>query len=105
MWLGEVHIEHGHSHDPDNAPAHPVVVGGRPLGVHFSAEFIHPTDTHRYLQANDGTPLNLFLAAFRWYRTAVARAHQLVVMRLAAKECATLTASVQNGAFSGSVGG
>ncbi len=62
-----VHVEHGHLYDPDNAPGHPLVVGARPLGVHFSAEFIHPTNAHRYLQANDGTPLNLFLSAFRWY--------------------------------------
>ncbi len=64
---GGLHIEHGHFYDPDNAPAHPLIVGEHSLGVHFSAEFIHPTQAHRYLLANDQTPLMLLLAAFRWY--------------------------------------
>ena len=62
-----LHIEHGHFYDPDNAPAHPLVVGEPSLGVHFSTEFVHPTQAHRYLQVNDDTPLKLLLAAFRWY--------------------------------------
>lgn len=66
---GGLHVEHGHFYDPDNAPAHPLVVGEASLGVHFSSEFVHPTQAHRYLQANDGTPLNLFIAAFSWYGT------------------------------------
>lgn len=64
---GKLHVEHGHLYDPDNAPAHPLVVGAPSLGVHFSAEFVHPTGAHRYLQNNDGTPLDLLLSAFRWY--------------------------------------
>ncbi|XXX79682.1 hypothetical protein WMF30_13005 [Sorangium sp. So ce134] len=64
---GGIHIEHGHLYDPDNAPAHPLVVGERSLGVHFVEEFIAPTGAHRYLQANDQTPLRLFLSAFTWY--------------------------------------
>ncbi|WP_394833622.1 hypothetical protein LVJ94_44665 [Pendulispora rubella] len=63
---GGIHIEHGHLYDPDNAPAHPLVPGAS-LGVHFVEEFIAPTGAHRYLNANDGTPLNLFLSAFQWY--------------------------------------
>lgn len=62
-----LHLEHGHLYDPDNAPGHPLIVGEPSLGVHFSAEFIHPTGAHRYLQSNDETPLKLFLSAFRWY--------------------------------------
>lgn len=62
-----VHFEHGHLYDPDNAPSHPLIVGEPSLGVHFSAEFIHPTGAHRYLQQNDETPLKLFLSSFRWY--------------------------------------
>jgi UDP-2,3-diacylglucosamine pyrophosphatase LpxH len=62
-----LHLEHGHLYDPDNTPGHPLVVGESSLGVHFSAEFIHPTGAHRYLQNNDETPLRLFLSAFRWY--------------------------------------
>jgi predicted phosphodiesterase len=67
LRVGGAHIEHGHCYDPDNAPSHPLIDGERSLGVHFSAEFIHPTQAHRFLQANDATPLNLLLAAFRWY--------------------------------------
>jgi UDP-2,3-diacylglucosamine pyrophosphatase LpxH len=64
---GAIHLEHGHLYDPDNTPAHPLVVGERSLGVHFVEEFIAPTGAHRYLQANDQTPLSLFLSAFTWY--------------------------------------
>ena len=64
---GTVHIEHGHLYDPDNAPAHPLVVGKPSLGVHMVEEFIVPTGAHAYLNANDGKPLDLFLSAFRWY--------------------------------------
>ena len=63
---GGLHIEHGHLYDPDNAPAHPLSAG-KSLGVHFVEEFIAPTGAHRYLNANDGTPLTLFLSSFRWY--------------------------------------
>ncbi|WP_394823781.1 metallophosphoesterase [Pendulispora albinea] len=61
-----IHIEHGHLYDPDNAPAHPLA-SGPSLGVHFVEEFIAPTGAHRYLNANDGTPLKLFLSSFQWY--------------------------------------
>jgi predicted phosphodiesterase len=64
---GGLHLEHGHLYDPDNAPAHPLVLGARSLGVHFVEEFIAPTGAHRYLQATDDTPLRLFLSSFAWY--------------------------------------
>jgi UDP-2,3-diacylglucosamine pyrophosphatase LpxH len=64
---GGVHYEHGHLFDPDNAPAHPLVDGDASLGVLFVEEFIAKTGAHRYLNANDSPPLELFLAAFRWY--------------------------------------
>ena len=64
---GALHVEHGHLYDPDNAPAHPLVLGAPSLGVHFVERFIAPTGAHRYLHANDGTPLWLLLSAFRWY--------------------------------------
>jgi UDP-2,3-diacylglucosamine pyrophosphatase LpxH len=67
MRLGKTHIEHGHHYDPDNALSDPLALGERSLGIHFSSEFIHPTGAHRYLNANDDTPLKLFLSAFRWY--------------------------------------
>ncbi len=64
---GAVHVEHGHLYDPDNAPAHPLVLGENSLGVHFVEEFIATTGAHAYLNANDQTPLKLFLSSFRWY--------------------------------------
>ena len=60
---GGLHVEHGHLYDPDNAPAHPLV-GAPSLGVHFVEEFIAKTGAFAYLNANDGTPLELFLCAF-----------------------------------------
>lgn len=64
---GGLHLEHGHLFDPDNAPAHPLVLGARSLGTHFVEEFIAPTGAHRYLNANDQTPLKLLASAFTWY--------------------------------------
>lgn len=69
-WLhreGGLHVEHGHLYDPDNAPDHPLAPGDDALGVRFVKDFIAPTGAHRYLHANDRTPLELFLSAFRWY--------------------------------------
>lgn len=64
---GDVHVEHGHLFDPDNAPAHPLVLGKPSLGVHFVEEFISPAGAHRFLQANDETPLELLMSSFTWY--------------------------------------
>ena len=64
---GALHFEHGHLFDPDNAPAHPLILGARSLGMHFVEEFIAPTGAHRYLNANDQTPLKLLASAFAWY--------------------------------------
>lgn len=64
---GAVHYEHGHLYDPDNAPAHPLVNGEPSLGVHFVEQFIAPTGAFAYLNANDGTPLKLFMSSFAWY--------------------------------------
>jgi hypothetical protein len=65
--LGGLHIEHGHLYDPDNAPAHPLVLGRPSLGVHFTEQFIARTGAYAYLNANDAPPLQLLLAAFSWY--------------------------------------
>lgn len=64
---GGVHYEHGHHYDPDNAPGHPLVLGHASLGVHFVEQFIAPTGAHHYLQANDETPLKLFVSSFTRY--------------------------------------
>jgi hypothetical protein len=43
-------------------------VKGRPsLGVHFVEEFIAPAGAYHYLNVNDSTPLELFLASFTTY--------------------------------------
>jgi UDP-2,3-diacylglucosamine pyrophosphatase LpxH len=64
---GGLHVEHGHLYDPDNAPAHPLVVGEPSLGVHFVEEFIAKTGAFTYLHRNDQPPLKLFLSAFTLY--------------------------------------
>ena len=64
---GALHLEHGHLYDEDNAPEHPLVDESPSLGVHFVRSFIAPTGAFHYLQANDDTPLSLFLNAFKWY--------------------------------------
>ncbi len=64
---GALHVEHGHLYDPDNAPSHPLASAKGTLGVHFVAEFIAKTGAYAYLNANDDTPLRLFVNAFRWY--------------------------------------
>ncbi|HEY1958289.1 MAG TPA: metallophosphoesterase [Polyangiaceae bacterium] len=64
---GGLHVEHGHLFDPDNAPAHPLASSRGTLGVHFVEEFIAKTGAFHYLNANDKTPLELLVDAFRWY--------------------------------------
>jgi UDP-2,3-diacylglucosamine pyrophosphatase LpxH len=64
---GGLHIEHGHLFDPDNAWPHPLASEARSLGVHFVERFIAPTGAHRFLNANDGKPLDLLRAVFAWY--------------------------------------
>ena len=67
LRLGALHVEHGHAHDPDNAPAHPLILGAPSLGAHFCAEFMRPTGAHGYLTTNDSTPGKLFADAFTGY--------------------------------------
>ncbi len=64
---GGLHVEHGHLFDPDNATDHPLAANLRSLGVRFVEDFVAPTGAFRYLNANDGTPLMLFVSAFTWY--------------------------------------
>jgi UDP-2,3-diacylglucosamine pyrophosphatase LpxH len=69
-WMlreGDLHVEHGHVFDPDNAPAHPLVRGTPALGVRFVHEFIAPTGAYAYLNRNDKLPLELFVEAFTRY--------------------------------------
>jgi predicted phosphodiesterase len=57
---GDVHIEHGHLYDPDNAPAHPLAPPsrrGEPLGVAITRRFLarHPDLT--LLERHEATPI------------------------------------------------
>jgi hypothetical protein len=65
--IGALHVEHGHLHDPDNAPAHPLVADAPSLGVHFTKEFIAKTGAWAYLNRNDRKPLETFLSSFTLY--------------------------------------
>lgn len=64
---GDVHVEHGHLYDPDNAPAHPLVRGADPLGVRFVKSFIAPTGAYAFLNRNDRLPSELFAEAVTRY--------------------------------------
>jgi UDP-2,3-diacylglucosamine pyrophosphatase LpxH len=64
---GDLHVEHGHVFDPDNAPPHPLASARGTLGVHFVESFIAKTGAFHYLNANDKTPLELLTDAFRFY--------------------------------------
>lgn len=65
--IGDVHIEHGHLYDPDNAPGHPLVQGQASLGVHLMREFIAKAGAYDYLNENADTPLVLFARSFARY--------------------------------------
>ncbi len=57
---GGVHIEHGHAHDPDNAPAHPLALWSpetEPLGVSLTRRFLSPHDAFAFEHAHQTTPL------------------------------------------------
>ena len=80
---GNVHIEHGHLYDPDNAPAHPLAPGATSLGVHFVESFLAPTGAYaQLLNANDGTPLKMFFSTFKMGRAARAVRHLSLLPRV-----------------------
>jgi predicted phosphodiesterase len=57
---GGVHIEHGHAHDPDNAPAHPLAAWSpesEPLGISLTRRFLAPHDAFAFAHAHHTTPL------------------------------------------------
>ncbi|HET7542736.1 MAG TPA: metallophosphoesterase [Polyangiaceae bacterium] len=67
---GEVHIEHGHFYDPDNAPAHPLAEWSprtEPLGIAITRRFVRPRGVDHFLHAHDTTPLAGISKAFRVY--------------------------------------
>jgi UDP-2,3-diacylglucosamine pyrophosphatase LpxH len=65
---GDVHIEHGHLYDPDNAPNHPL--GGHdprtePLGTALMRRFVAPNDALVFAHAHETTPVSGLSTAFR----------------------------------------
>jgi UDP-2,3-diacylglucosamine pyrophosphatase LpxH len=67
---GDVHVEHGHFYDPDNAPAHPLAEWSpetEPLGVAITRRFVRPSGAHHFSHAHDTTPLAGIAKAFRIY--------------------------------------
>jgi predicted phosphodiesterase len=76
---GGVHVEHGHVHDPDNAPAHPLAVWSpetEPLGIALTRRFLAPHDAFTFAHAHHTTPLQGLTDTFKTFR---ARAPVMVV--------------------------
>lgn len=68
---GGVHVEHGHAHDPDNAPAHPLAVWSpetEPLGISLTRRFLAPHDAFTFAHAHHTTPLQGFKDAITTFR-------------------------------------
>lgn len=68
---GDLHVEHGHAYDPDNAPAHPLAVWSpetEPLGISLTRRFLSPHDAFTFAHAHHTTPLQGLLHAFKTFR-------------------------------------
>ncbi|RYZ01473.1 MAG: hypothetical protein EOO73_35490 [Myxococcales bacterium] len=68
---GDVHVEHGHVYDPDNAPAHPLAAWSpetEPLGIALTRRFLSPHDAFHFAHAHHTTPLQGLTDAFRTFR-------------------------------------
>ncbi len=84
---GDVHIEHGHLWDPDNAPAHPLAswsVNSEPLGIALTRRFIAKRGVYEFAHAHETTLLRGLTRAFRLFG---ARAPLLVGQYFAASAC------------------
>jgi predicted phosphodiesterase len=76
---GGIHVEHGHVHDPDNAPAHPLAAWSpetEPLGIALTRRFLSPHDAFTFAHAHHTTPLQGLKHTFK---TFGARAPLMVV--------------------------
>lgn len=91
---GVVHVEHGHAHDPDNAPAHPLAVWSpetEPLGISLTRRFLAPHDAFTFAHAHHTTPLQGLLDAIKTFR---GRAPLIVAHYLAVSSRLTAEAAV-----------
>jgi UDP-2,3-diacylglucosamine pyrophosphatase LpxH len=67
---GDVHLEHGHVYDPDNAPIHPLAEWSEqsePLGIALTRRFVVATGASHFSHAQDTTPVQALARAFRLY--------------------------------------
>jgi UDP-2,3-diacylglucosamine pyrophosphatase LpxH len=70
-WLvrrGNVHIEHGHLYDPDNAPTHPLALPGsrsEPLGVALNRRFLGAHHRFIAVHQHEGNPFQNLRFAFQ----------------------------------------
>jgi len=67
---GDVHLEHGHLYDPDNAPNHPLVPWSdatEPLGVALTRRYLVPRRAHGWVHRHETTPLRGLLDAMRQF--------------------------------------
>jgi UDP-2,3-diacylglucosamine pyrophosphatase LpxH len=67
---GDVHIEHGHVYDPDNAPIHPLSAWNdrtEPLGIALTRRFVAPVGARYFSHASNSTPVDALASAFRVY--------------------------------------
>jgi predicted phosphodiesterase len=67
---GDVHVEHGHVYDPDNAPAHPLATWSpetEPLGISLTRRFLSPHDAFHFAHAHHTTPLQGLTDAFKTF--------------------------------------
>ncbi|HVW25236.1 MAG TPA: metallophosphoesterase [Polyangiaceae bacterium] len=67
---GDVHLEHGHVYDPDNAPIHPLAEWSEqtePLGIALTRRFVVATGAEHFSHAQDATPARSLARAFRLY--------------------------------------
>jgi predicted phosphodiesterase len=68
---GDVHVEHGHVYDPDNAPAHPLAAWSpetEPLGIALTRRFLAPHDAFHFAHAHHTTPLQGLTDAVKTFR-------------------------------------
>jgi predicted phosphodiesterase len=69
---GGIHVEHGHAHDPDNAPAHPLAAWSpetEPLGISLTRRFLSPNDAFTFAHAHHTTPLQGLKHTFKTFGT------------------------------------
>jgi hypothetical protein len=70
LHLGDVHVEHGHLWDRDNAPLHPLAdwsAATEPLGVALMRRFCAAQGAHQFAHAHQTTPVQGLVRTFRLF--------------------------------------